>query len=135
MKVNKKFVEVYDMIFSYILKEYGLDDLIKFWKAIAPTMLDDLKEMAHKEGVLGCKKYWDRVLKEEGAKFRTNIKDGELTLEIVNCPSIDHLNTPSCKEYCRHCGVMYPEVLNPAGLEYEWKRVGNGRCEIKVRNR
>lgn len=135
MKVNKSFVEAYDAMFAYILKEYGLDDLIKFWKGIAPTMLRDLKDIANQKGILGCKQYWDKILKEEGAKFRTNIKDGVLKLEITDCPSIRHLNTPACSEYCRHCGVMYPEVLSCSGLDMECKRVGNGRCEIVVRER
>lgn len=132
MKVDKKFVRVYDRIFAYILDNYGLDDLIKFWKAIASTMLQDLQEIANKKGLQGCYDYWDKVLKEEGCKYRIKLKDNKLTLDITDCSSIRELNIPSCKEYCRHCGVMYEDILNSAGLKYTWKKLGGNRCEIVV---
>ncbi len=134
MKTDKRFITVYDAIFSYIFKTQKLDGLIKFWKVLAPTILLDLKEIAAKEGVKGCKKYWDKVLTEEGAKFRTKLsKDGKtLDLEITECPSIKHLNMPSCSEYCRHCPVMFEEVLKPVGILVVFKRKGNGQCGWKL---
>ena len=134
MKLSKDFIKAYDAMFAYVLKTYGLDDLIKFWQAIAPVVLADLQIIASKKGVVGCYEYWDKVLTEEGCKFRmTMSKDNKkLSLEITNCSSINTLNQPSCPEYCRHCGIMYPVVLEAAGLHYEWKKKGAGRCEIAV---
>lgn len=132
MKVSKEFLKCYDAIFNHIFKTYGLDDLIKFWKAIAPVMLHDLKELAAKEGIIGCEKYWKETLAAEGAGFRIHREGNKLHLEITNCPSISYLHPISCPEYCRHCGVMYPEVLKAAGLEYEWKKKGGNKCEIMV---
>lgn len=132
MKVSKEFLKCYDAIFNYIFKTYGLDALIEFWKAIAPVMLADLHQLALKEGVKGCEKYWNKVLKAEGAGFRMHREGNKLHLEIYNCPSITYLHPVSCPEYCRHCGVMYPEVLKAAGLKYEWKKKGGNRCEIMV---
>ncbi len=135
MRVSKEFLRVYDSTFNHIFKEYGLDALIRYWKAIAPIMLHDLKQLAMKKGVKGCYEYWNKVLTEEGAKFRINLEDGKLHLEITKCPSIHYLSPTKCPEYCRHCGVMYPVVLKEAGLNYEWKRKGAGRCEIGVSKR
>lgn len=134
MKLSKEFIRVYDTIFAYIFKKEGLDGLIAFWKCIAPAVLYDLQEMAEKRGLLGCWEYWHKVLREEDAKFRLGIsKDKKtLSLEITECPAIRALNIPSCPEYCRHCAIMYAEVLEPLGLKYTWNKKGNQRCEIKV---
>jgi hypothetical protein len=132
MKVSKEFLKCYDAIFNHIFRKYGLDDLIEFWKAIAPVMLADLKEMAAKDGIIGCERYWKETLAAEGAGFRIHREDNKLHLEITNCSSISYLSPTVCPEYCRHCGVMYPEVLESVGLKYEWKRKGTGRCEILV---
>ena len=134
MRINKRFLIVYDFIFAYILKEYGLDAVIKFWKALAPVMLGDLLVKAKKDGLMGCKEYWDKVLTLEGAGYDMKFKDGALKLRITKCPSIDHLNIPACKEYCRHCGVMYPLILKQAGLKTEWVKSGNGRCEFTIKD-
>ena len=134
MRVDKQFIRVYDTIFSWVFKKNGLDGLIEFWKFIAPTMLSDLQAMVAKDGVKGAYKYWNQVLQEEGAKFKLKLSKDErfLTLEMTNCPAYKALNIPTCPEYCRHCAVMYPEVLKPFGLTYQWNRKGAGRCEIKV---
>jgi len=134
MKLDKKFIRIYDVMFAWVLKNNGLDGLISFWKHIAPYMLNDLQSMAKKDGVDGCYNYWNDVLKAEKAKFKLKLsKDKKsLELEITECPAIRTLSSPKCSEYCRHCGVMYPEVLEPLGLKYTWKRKGTGRCEIKV---
>lgn len=132
MKINKEFVKVYDGIFNYIFKTYGLDGLIKFWKGIAPVMLADLKELVIKDGVKGCEKYWNKVLKEEGAGFRMNRDGDKLQLEIYNCPSVTYLNAPSCPEYCRHCPNMIGSILESAGLKWEFRNKGGNRCEWEV---
>ncbi len=135
MQVSKEFLRVYDHTFNHIFKEYGLDALIRYWKAIAPILLHDLQQLATKKGIKGCYEYWDRVLTEEGAGFRMKIIGNKLHLEMTKCPSIHYLVPLQCPEYCRHCSVMYPLVLEKAGLDYEWKRKGQGRCEIVVSKR
>lgn len=134
MKIPKQFLSIYDRSFSFILDEYGLDALIKYWKHITPVVLRDLIQMARYNGIKGCYKYWDKTLKEEKAHFKLKLlKEGtELQLDITKCPSIEYLNSPQCREYCRHCGVIYPEALNQFGLKFELLRKGAGRCEIKV---
>jgi len=134
MKVNKEFLVAYDRIFSWVLKHHGLDSLIDMWKYIAPVVAGDLAAMAKRDGIKGCFTYWSNVLSAEGCQFRIDFDPTKevMKLEITGCSSIQKLNTPECTEYCRHCGIIYAEVLEPLGLKYEWKHVGGGRCEIKV---
>lgn len=131
----KEFLRVYDFTFEWILKHEGLDGLIQYWKGLAPIILFDLKERAYKEDIKGCYDYWSKVLREEDACFNIALNHNTLKLEITNCPSIRYLNSPVCSEYCRHCGVMYEELLKSVGLDYKWKRTGAGRCEIEVTKR
>lgn len=135
MTVDKQFIKVYDMIFNWILETQGLDQLIKFWKYLAPTILEDMVNMAKKDGLKGCADYWYKTLTEEKARFILDVDPNILKLNITECPAIKLLNQPKCPEYCRHCAILYAAVLEPLGYVYSWKRTGGGRCEIRVEKR
>lgn len=134
MKIDKQFLPIYDTVFAWILENEGLDNLVKFWKYLAKFIVADLQQGAKVKGIQGCYDYWNKVLTEEGAKFKLSIEPAtdKLSLEIKQCPSIQHLNVPQCPEYCRHCKIIYAEILEPLGFKYTHLQKGQGRCEITV---
>lgn len=133
MKVDKQFIKVYNETFRFINKIGGIECLVEYFKRIWPFLLFDLEDAVKRQGLTGAMIYWMKTLKAEGAKFDINVDDDTgLRLHIKQCPSINSLDDP-CKEYCRHCGVMYKELFEKHGYKFNHTKRGPASCEIKIK--
>ena len=140
MKVDKKFVEVYNETFKFIRKIGGIECLISYFRKIAPIILGDLDEAVNKEGLIGAFKYWKKVLTLEGCGYDLKMNSAEdsrfgkdLKLDINQCSSKNHLVDPS-PDYCRHCSIMYKELFTKYGYDFELINRGPASCTITIKD-
>jgi hypothetical protein len=90
------------------------------------------------KGLAGMHEYWSHTLSEEGADCRIVLTDDEFRIEIDRCPSVAILHenehvTPF-PDYCDHCRVLYPRVIEPFGFKCEMTVLDPvmGRCVLRM---
>lgn len=138
MKVNHRFVKFYNDTFKFINKVMGLEVLIEYMRKVCPILVSDLQMLVKVKGLHGAKEYWNRVLTEEKAIFAVNYKHRKfqkpeevLELHISRCPSINALDEP-CREYCRHCAIVYGDLFEQLGYTFQHQNFGGGKCSFKI---
>jgi len=132
MKVNKSFIKFYNATFKFILKLGGLDKLIEYFRKVCPLLIEDLDAFVAKDGISGAARYWNKVLPAEHAEYDLKHDDKELVLIMHRCPSVNALDEP-CREYCRHCSIMYGDLFKKHGYKFELQKRGPDKCTIKIR--
>jgi len=67
---------------------------------------------------------------EPGAVFEVRKQDGDVVLEVRECPAIKHLRAhgrPIAPAYCQHCQCQFGTMAQLAGLHMRLQG-GNGAC-------
>ena len=131
MICSPAFIQIYNETFRFIDEQLGTSKLKDFWLRISDIALGDLKELVEEKGLLGAYEYWSKTLNAEGAKFELQFLSDRLTLRMWECPSIKCLKQP-CKDYCKHCDVMYRPIFESLGYQYQIELKGNGQCNIHI---
>jgi len=135
MKLDKKFIQFYNDTFAFIDKTMGYECLVEYMKVVCPVLIEDFKEAVKCYGLLGARRYWNTVLKAEGADFfilyKKSEEGEELELNITKCSSICNLKNPYYR-YCSHCTIMYGDMFRSLGYAFNLKCLGEGKCRITI---
>lgn len=136
-----EFIPAYSELFKTLEKLGGVQAVEGFWNYLSEKFLTNLKELVEQNGIRGCWLYWTHTLNEEAADFTMELDEeaGEFRIDMHRCPSKGLLlqcsHIEPYHDYCRHCDVLYRNILEPLGYEYVFDDSGcdEARCSIVVR--
>lgn len=136
-----EFIPAYSELFKYIEQIDGEEAVMKYWESLGDTGLKNLEELASEHGLRGCFMYWTKSLNEEAADFTMtlNEEETEFMIDMHHCPSkgmlmsLDHMEP--YHNYCGHCTVLYPKVLEPMGYKYiaDLTECDKAKCKVFVK--
>jgi len=137
------FIPAYSELFTFLDHEGGDAAVLDFWNYLSDNYLDNLRELATTQGLLGCWQYWQQTLNEEAADFTMTVDEeaGEFRITMHRCPSKSRLlECPDIipyPHYCSHCDTLYRRVLEPLGFHYQidLSRCDEAACEVVVRTK
>jgi hypothetical protein len=138
-----EFIPAYSALFETLERLGGVQAVEDFWRDLSRRFLGNLRDLVSEHGIRGCWLYWERTLNEEAADFTMELDEeaGEFRIDMHHCPSKGRLlDTPHItpyRDYCRHCDVLYRDVLEQLGYEYTTDLSGTdqARCSLVVRRR
>lgn len=137
------FIPAYSELFKYLEKRDSKEAVVAYWHRISDTGLDKLRDEAARNGLRGCYNYWTHTLNEEAADFTMTLDEdaGEFTIDMHFCPSkgrlLDFKHLEPYPDYCLHCDLLYREVLEPMGYEYDidLSRTDRAACTLTVKRK
>ena len=138
-----EFIPAYSEMFKFLDRQGGKEAVEDFWKYLSDRFLGNLKNYVEKHGLRGCWLYWNHTLNEEAADFTMELDEqaGEFKIEMHHCPSMGRLleleHIEPYPDYCRHCEVLYPRVLEPLGYqcELDLSQCHQAKCSLVVRRK
>jgi len=138
-----EFIPAYSQLFKSLEQLGGKEAVESFWRYLSANFLGNLRDLVAAHGIRGCWLYWSRTLSEEAADFTMELDEetGTFSIAMHQCPSkrrlLESRHIEPYHDYCRHCDLLYREVLEPLGYAYEidLSRCDQARCRIVVRRR
>jgi hypothetical protein len=135
---SSEFILFYNELFKFIDVRHGKQEVVRLWEAISDNFLANLDEHVRKEGLKGMYEYWSHTLGEEGGRWTMTLRDDEFIIDMHACPSIARINSSHLEpyeDYCGHCAVLYPRVLEKHGYNcyYDIIDPKRGACRLQVR--
>ena len=138
-----EFISAYSQLFKTLERLGGKDAVESFWRYLSANYLNNLRDLVAANGIRGCWLYWSRTLSEEAADFTMELDEeaGSFSITMHRCPSKGRLlewrHIEPYHDYCRHCDVLYREVLEPLGYDYELdlSQCDRSSCRLIVRHR
>jgi len=137
------FIPAYSELFKTLEKLGGIQAVEDFWKYLSDHFLSNLRELVKDKGIRGCWLYWSHTLNEEAADFTMELdeEEGLFRIRMHKCPSkgrllkYDHIEP--YWDYCRHCDVLYRNILEPLGYEYiiDFSECDKAKCGVTIRRK
>lgn len=135
------FIPAYSDLFKTLEKLGGVQAVEDFWNYLSEKFLTNLRDLVVEHGIRGCWLYWSHTLNEEAADFTMELDEEEGVFQITmhQCPSkgllLDCRHIEPYHDYCRHCDVLYRNILEPLGYDYECdlSQCDQARCSVTVR--
>ena len=136
-----EFIPAYSQLFKTLERLGGKEAVDSFWRYLSEKFLTNLHDLVTANGIRGCWLYWSHTLNEEAADFTMELDEDAGTFSIImhHCPSKGRLmemkHIEPYHDYCRHCDVLYREVLEPLGYtcEADLSQSDQARCSFRVR--
>jgi len=137
------FIPAYSQMFKSLEKLGGHEAVQNFWEYLSDNFITNLKDLVEQNGIRGCWMYWSHTLNEEAADFTMELDEeaGEFKIMMHYCPSKGRLNEfkhiEAYHDYCRHCEVLYPRILEQLGYECvcDLSQTDKATCSFIVRDK
>ena len=137
------FIPAYSELFKALERLGGVEAVDGYWNYLSREFLTNLHDLVAEHGIRGCWLYWTHTLNEEAADFTMELDEeaGEFRILMHDCPSKGRLlameHVEPYHDYCRHCDVLYRNVLEPLGFEYDCdlSRCDRAQCSLTIRKR
>ena len=137
------FIPAYSEMFKFLEKLGGVQAVDNYWAYYSDNFLGNLKSLVEEKGIRGCWEYWNHTLNKEAADFtmELDVEAGVFKIIMHKCPSKSRLNQYShivpYHDYCRHCAVLYPRVLEPLGYEClcDLSKCDQAKCSFIVKKK
>jgi len=138
-----EFIPAYSELFKTLEKLGGTEAVEDFWHYLSEKFLTNLKDLVAENGIMGCWLYWSRTLKEEASDFTMELDEEQGVFRIImhHCPSKGRLleldRLEPYRDYCRHCDILYRDILEPLGYEYklDMSECDTAACSLTVRTK
>ncbi|HOX37218.1 MAG TPA: hypothetical protein PL033_04445 [Candidatus Brocadiia bacterium] len=133
-----EFICAYNELFKFLHRRYGREAVDRLWEGISDEFLENLRELAARDGLRGMNEYWSRALTEEGGDWEIEMSPRHFEIRIRACPSVGKLRRAGHIEpyadYCGHCDTLYRRVLEPLGYRYEIEYIDRekGACRVRI---
>ena len=126
-----EFIPLYSEFFKFLEARGGHEAVVRYWEHISDSSMGDatnpnsLKSFVEKYGFEGTWRYWSHTLTEEACDILRMYDPKRKTGYSVmrRCPSkgmlLDMQHLEPYNDYCSHCGVLYPRVLEKYGIVCE----------------
>ena len=131
-----EFIPLYSEFFKFMENRGGHEAVVRYWERISDNSIGDksnphsLISFVEKYGFEGTWRYWSHTLTEEACDILRMYDPERKTGYSVmrRCPSkgmlLDMKHLEPYHDYCSHCGVLYPRVLEKYGITCEWDYSG-----------
>ena len=124
--------------FRYMASRYGREGLYAYWRSLGREYFADLVERFRTGGLAAVEDYWREFFRvEPGGEVSVCREDGQVVIEVQECPAIRHLKANGREVmglYCEHCLVINSEMADGAGLEFRMSG-GDGACRQVFANK
>ena len=141
-----EFIPLYSEFFKFMEERGGHEAVVRYWEHISDSSIGDksnphsLIAFVEKYGFEGTWRYWSHTLTEEACDILRMYDPKRQTGYSVmrRCPSkgmlLDMKHLEPYHDYCSHCGVLYPRVLEKYGITCEWDYSGidHASCAWKL---
>jgi hypothetical protein len=138
MAAIKEWFGLYSVIYSWIEKNYGYDELTKYWentaRQIYPTLARDFRE----KGSGYIKEYFEEVFAADDGGATGTIDDTGVTIRVTESPDKKWSEAFGYSAYALkpwyfdHYKYVYGTVADMAGLRFEMLTCPpDGRCEFR----
>lgn len=141
-----EFIPLYSEFFKFMEARGGHEAVVRYWEHISDSSMGDktnpnsLISFVEKYGFEGTWRYWSHTLTEEACDVLRMYDPKRQTGYSVmrRCPSkgmlLDMKHLEPYHDYCSHCGVLYPRVLEKYGIVCEWDYSGidHASCAWKL---
>ena len=141
-----EFIPLYSEFFKFLETRGGHEAVVRYWERISDNSIGDktnpnsLISFVEKYGFEGTWRYWSHTLTEEACDILRMYDPKRQTGYSVmrRCPSkgmlLDMKHLEPYHDYCSHCGVLYPRVLEKYGITCEWDYSGidHASCAWKL---
>ncbi|NLZ56078.1 MAG: hypothetical protein GX900_05395 [Clostridiaceae bacterium] len=120
-----EFIPSYSLLFTWLENKVDYDEVVRYWEYLGRISTGKLEAAVKEKGLFGCWEYWKAALNEEAADFVMEIHinedgTGYLASDMRYCPSMGRLleydHFEPHHDYCAHCDVIYPIVLDKYGI-------------------
>jgi len=136
-----EFIPAYSQLFKTLERLGGKEAVEAFWHHLSATFLNELRDLVAVNGIRGCWLYWSRTLSEEAADFTMELDEeaGAFSITMHQCPSkgrlLEFKHIEPYPDYCRHCDMLYRDVLEPLGYSYDidLSECDRACCRVTVR--
>ncbi len=133
-----EFIWVYNELFRYLERRDGKEEVVKFWRKVSDSFLQDLRQQIVDEGLKGMYRFWSRTLSEEGGRHHISLYDDMFVIDIHKCPSVSKIReggrvTPY-SDYCEHCYWLYVPLIESLGYKVDYRVLDaeKGQCRMTV---
>lgn len=121
------FYGVFNITFEFIEKNYGFEELEKYWESIGEKYYSKLIEDIKKRGTEAVKDYWLSSCREDDVtRFSYVIDDDRFELKIDKCSATEWIGkNPHYKlfeKYCDHCRVINSKIASLSGFKYQLEK-------------
>lgn len=141
-----EFIPLYSEFFKFLEARGGHESVVRYWEHISDSSIGDktnpnsLISFVEEYGFEGTWRYWSHTLTEEACDILRMYDPVRNTGYSVmrRCPSkgmlLDMKHLEPYHDYCSHCGVLYPRVLEKYGIVCEWDYSGidHASCAWKL---
>ena len=135
-----EFIPAYSELFTWLEKKGGKAAVEAYWRYLSAQGIESLRKEVSEHGLRGCWRYWNGALNEEAADFVMTLdeEEGVFTIDMRYCPSKGRLlanqHMTPYPDYCRHCDLLYREVLEPMGYTYgiDLSDCDKAQCRLTV---
>jgi len=134
-----EFIWVYNELFRFLEERGGKEKVVEFWRGISEVFLKNLRDSIASEGLRGMYRYWSRTLGEEGGRYRLSLYEDMFVIDMHECPSAKLVHQSGrvipYEDYCEHCRLIYPPLIEAFGYEVEYHIISpeRGECRMVVR--
>lgn len=117
--------------FRFILQRFDREGLEKYWTELGEKYYAPVSRSWTQSGLTGVAAYWKSFFAAEpDASVEIHSTEHSVTLEVKNCPAIQHLRKHQREIvpcFCHHCYFVSEAMARPAGLTVRIAG-GNGAC-------
>lgn len=136
MAAIKEWFGLYNIMYDWIEKRFGYNELEGYWKFIAISCYADLAKKFKEKGPDYISDYFKNYFLSDEGKVKVTVDKGAIVMEVIESPDIkwmqafDNPNFKTVPYYFNHYEVIFGEIAKMAGIEFEMlEKRDNGKCK------
>ncbi len=133
------FIGYYDWTFEFIRRNFGEDDLRKYWEqAIAKEAIKELYDTIAEDEVLAMVRHWAYSAIGEECDAHICFSGDYFRYDMHSCPSLGFILNANRKfyhDYCSHCVGWIRPMMERAGWHFRHQHNHKGQCWFEYRRK
>ena len=118
-----EFYGIYNSTFNFIEKNYGYDELVKYWEFMGEKYFSYLIDDIKKRGTKAIEEYWLESIENDDIQYKLKTEPDMLELRIDSCSAINFIKKdphyPIYGNYCEHCNIVNTRIGQLSGYGYK----------------
>ena len=118
-----EFYGIYNTTFNFMERNYGYDELVKYWGFIGEEYFSWLVDDIKKRGTAALKDYWMESIENDDIEYDLKVESDKFELNIDSCSAINFMKKdihyPLFHKYCEHCNVVNTKIGELSGYDYK----------------
>ena len=117
---------------KYLDQTYGQDAAAECLQQVGREVFSALSSALKKDGPIAIERHFKHIFELEGGNAKFECKNDQLTIEVLKCPAIAHLQSTGqlfTNRYCETTVNVNKAVCAVAGYEFSCEYIpGGGKC-------